>query len=100
MDFVNRIADEYECDWCLDEKTTNLFLKYNLIDVNRVTLEGEGDSYQPENCFYFENALDDYLDIFKRIIQLVLPDFVLTNRNLEEENLSILDGAAYGLFYD
>ena len=100
LDFVNRIADEYECDWFLDEETTNLFLKYNLIDANSVTPEDEGDRSQPANCFYFENALDDYLAIFKRIIRLVLPDFILTNRDLEEETLSILDGAAYGLFYD
>lgn len=99
LDFVNDIADEYECDWFLDEETTNLFLKHNLIDADQVTPEGKGDCYQPENCFYFD-GLDDYLNIFKRIVQLILPDFTLTNRDLEEENLSILDGAAYGLFHD
>ena len=100
FDFVSRIADEYECDWFLDEETTNLFLKHHLIDSDRVTSEEDGDTYQPANCFYFENGLDDYLNIFCRLIQLILPDFILRTRNLDEETLSILDGAAYGLFYD
>lgn len=99
FDFVNRIADEYDFDGILDEKTTELFLKYNLIDKENVITEDESDEYYPANCFYFDNGKEDYLDMFKRLIQLIHPDFILKTRDLNEQRLTILDGAGYGLFH-
>ena len=96
FDFTETIMNEYAYDWFLDQDTTNLFLKYNLIDESEVN---RNDENYPLNCFYF-NGLDDYLNIFCRLIRLILPDFILRTRDLNEERLSILDGAADGLFYD
>ena len=41
----------------------------------------------------------DFIDIFKSICKLVLPDLVINRRNLEEQQISSLEGTAYGIAY-
>jgi|GEM_PF-5942548 len=44
-----------------------------------------------------EKATDEFVDVFIDIIKLVKPDFILEKRNLQEEDLDILNGAGYGI---
>lgn len=41
---------------------------------------------------------DEFIEIFVKIVQLVLPDFEMKERDLEEKCLGPLEGAGYGLF--
>lgn len=96
FDFVETIASEYECPWYLDEELTDLFLKYNIIDEDQVN-RTDDDKYYPINCYNFDDGLSDYIDMFERLIRLVIPDFNWKKRDLKEDDLTILDGAGYGL---
>jgi len=51
-----------------------------------------------EDLTYEEWCLDDYIDIFIGVVRLILPDFELEYRNLNEQFLYCIDGSAEGLF--
>lgn len=52
------------------------------------------------NCsgIYVIEDSDEYIEIFFKLVKTKLPDLEWYYRNLQEEYLTILDGAAYGLF--
>ncbi len=50
-----------------------------------------------KGSYYIDDGVDEYIDIFIKIIKLVIKDFILEYRNLHEDALYILDYAAYGL---
>lgn len=47
----------------------------------------------------FDYAEDEFLEVFFNIVRYSLPDFEWTSRDLEEDTLYLLEGAAYGFAY-
>lgn len=43
------------------------------------------------------SATDEFVDIFIKIVRLINPNFILEERDLQEESLDILEGAGYGI---
>ena len=56
--------------------------------------ENYGDVY----CSYWVEGIDEFISIFFELVKQELPDLVWSDRDLNEEELYILDGAAYGLY--
>ena len=53
--------------------------------------EWGGDTYAIEDC-------DEFVGIFFNLVKVKIPDLIWDYRDLDEESISLLDGAAYGLF--
>lgn len=54
------------------------------------------DEYKNKWVFYAE---DEFLEVFFNIVRYSLPYFQWTTRDLEEDTLYLLEGAAYGFAY-
>lgn len=53
----------------------------------------------PAGCYWFDYAEDEFLEVFFNIVRYSLPYFQWTTRDLEEDTLYLLEGAAYGFAY-
>lgn len=65
--------------------------------LNKISLENTDFYGVSKGSYYVDDGIEEYVDIFIKIIKLVLKDFTLEYRDLQEDSLSILDFAAYGL---
>lgn len=79
FDFI-KLFEEYECDTVFPEKVNEVFEELGI-----------------NNLGYLDGT-DDFVDIFFKIIKIIIPDFEWEYRDLEETELDILRGAGYGLF--
>lgn len=94
FDFIKTCCAEY-ADHCIRNLYTPILVKYNIIKAEGLETE---DYYSiSKGDYYIEDGTEEYVDIFIKIIKLVLKDFILEYRNLQEDSLAILDFAAYGL---
>ena len=93
FDFVDKVGTDYQ-----DNK---LHEPYFSILIEKGIIKKEDYEYEYEGKIYLNTYLDEneFIDIFKSICQLVLPDLVIDNRNLEEQQIFSLEGAAYGIAY-
>ena len=93
FDFIEEVGSDYQ-DSHIREPYFSILVDKGVIDKKDYEYEYKGeieiDTYIGE---------DEYLDIFENIINLVLPDFTMQYRNLEEEQIFCLEGAAYGIAY-
>ena len=93
FDFVDKVGSDYQ-DSKLREPYFSILVEKGIIKKEdyEYTYEGETrlDTYLDE---------DDFINIFESICQLVLPDLVIGYRNLEEQQIFSLEGAAYGIAY-
>lgn len=91
FDFVENVGVDYQ--------DNELHEPYFSILVKKGIIKKEDYEYEDEN--YLNTYLNEYefIDIFKSICQLVLPDLVMDFRNLEENRIFSLEGAAYGIAY-
>ena len=110
--YLEEVGAEYECFGGIPENiTTKLFELGILEDEDRVIhyddtrKKYKGDTYhyrekrdcKYDGCYEFDYTLEDFLDIFFKIIKYKIPNFEWYPRDLEESHLTILDGAGYGL---
>ena len=74
---------------------------YFSILVEKGIIKEEDYKYEYDGKTLLDTYLDesDFIDIFKSICKLVLPDLVINRRNLEEQQISSLEGTAYGIAY-
>lgn len=93
FDYIKNIGVEYQ-DSSIDEKYFNILVEKKVIDRKDFEYESEGKTYL---SLYLDEQW--YLYIFINICRLVLPDLILDFRDLEEEQLYCLNGAAYGIAY-
>ena len=93
FNFVEKVGSEYE-DNEICEPYFSILVEKGLIKKEDYEYEYNGktilDTYLNE---------DEFIDIFKDICKLVLPDLVIDYRNLEEDRIFSLEGAAYGIAY-
>lgn len=84
---------EYE-EQCLTEEGEQYLLKFGIIsefDILDSQREWCGDTYAIESS-------DEFVDIFFKLVKIKIPDLIWDYRDLNEENLLLLNGAGYGLF--
>lgn len=109
VDFINSVGMECGGYPIIPEDVTNVLLSLHIINYHNVInvefgqnvkyiKEHERDKYN--HCYLFDECIDEYIEIFFDIIKHEIPDFKWRYRDLEETNLSILDGGAYGFYSD
>lgn len=86
FDYVEKIGVEYLCGYFIPEEYTNKLLALGVIDPQYI-INGE---------YELDDTVDEFLTIFKKLIKIELPTFEWEERDLEETDLFILEGAAYG----
>ena len=93
FDFIKNVGSDYQ-DNELREPYFSILVKKGIIEKEDYEYEYKGktllDTYLDE---------DDFINIFKNICQLILPNLIIDYRNLEEQRISSLEGAAYGIAY-
>lgn len=82
----------------IPEKFTKKLLELEIIDKEYV-IESDSEYGTPAGCYEFECAEDEFVDIYFAIAKYFLPDLTWRARNLEEEILWDLEGAAYSFTY-
>lgn len=83
----------------VDYQDNELREPYFSILVEKGIIKKEDYEYEDENYLNTYLNEDEFIDIFESICQLVLPDLVIDYRNLEEDRIFSLEGAAYGIAY-
>lgn len=91
FDFVENVGVDYQ--------DNELREPYFSILVEKGIIKKEDYEYEDENYLNTYLNEDEFIDIFESICQLVLPDLVIDYRNLEEDRIFSLEGAAYGIAY-
>ena len=93
FNFVEKVGSDYQ-DNELHEPYFSIFVEKGIIKKEDYEYEYDGktllDTYLDES---------DFIDIFRNICKLILPDLVIKGRDLEEQQISSLEGAAYGIAY-
>lgn len=111
FDFVKEIATDY-MDGSISCKYTGKLLKHGILKPSDFEYSEEEwkeyiDSISENGSFDYEDLNEDFygldqdtfVDIFVKIIKLILPDFELTEIITPTDGyLSELEGAGYGLF--
>ena len=85
----------------INHQDNELHEPYFSILVKKGIIEKEDYEYEYKGKTYLDTYLDeeDFINIFKNICQLILPNLIIDYRNLEEQRISSLEGAAYGIAY-
>ena len=85
----------------VNHQDNELHEPYFSILVEKGIIKEEDYKYEYDGKTLLDTYLDesDFIDIFKSICKLVLPDLVINRRNLEEQQISSLEGTAYGIAY-
>ena len=93
FDFVDKVGSDYQ--------DSRIHEPYFSILVEKGIIKKEDYEYEYKDETRFDTYLDedDFIDIFESICKLVLPDLVISYRNLEEHQIYSLEGAAYGIAY-
>ncbi len=100
FNFIKEVGSEYECSRWIPEEYTNKLLSLGIINKENIVKEDSEFSWDtPKGCFEFSNSEDEFIEIYFNIVKYSLPDFEWETRDLEEETLSDLNGAAYRLVY-
>ena len=93
FNFVEKIGVNYQ-DNELREPYFSILVEKEIIKEEDYKYEYDGktllDTYLNES---------DFIDIFRNICKLILPDLIIKGRDLEEQQISSLEGAAYGIAY-
>lgn len=94
FDFIKTCCVKYQESY-IKPTYTSILVKYGIL--NKISLEDTDFYGVSKGMYYVDDGVNEYIDIFIKIIKLVLKDFTLEYRDLHEDSLSILDFAAYGL---
>ena len=93
FNFVEKVGSDYQ--------DNELCEPYFSILVEKGVIKKEDYEYEYDNKTLLDTYLNesDFIDIFRNICKLILPDLVIKDRDLEEQQISSLEGAAYGIAY-
>lgn len=94
FDFIKTCCVKYQESY-IKPMYASILVKYGIL--NKISLEDTDFYGVSKGMYYVDDGVNEYIDIFIKIIKLVLKDFTLEYRDLHEDSLSILDFAAYGL---
>ena len=94
FDYVEAVCSDYE-ESRIDPDKACILIERGIISSEYLEPE---DYYSIKKGSYWVDGCDEYVRIFFEIIKLILPDCKWRVANYNEECLSLLDGAGYGLF--
>lgn len=92
--FIKEVGVDFQSNYWIPERFTKELLKLGIIDEKYVR-ELDAEWGAPAGCYEFDYAEEE--DLYFAIVKYSLPD--LECRDLEEETLWDLYGAAYGFTY-
>ena len=110
--YLEEVGADYECFGGVPENITEKLFELGILTNQEriVRFDETGERYKNDRYRYlrdeelkydgwytFDDCLEEFLDIFFKIIKYKLPDFEWCLRDLEEEHLAVLDGSGYGL---
>lgn len=98
FDFIKEVGVDFQSDYWMPEKFTKELLKLGIIDEKYVR-ESDAEWGAPAGCYEFDYAEEEFVDLYFAIVKYSLPDLEWSSRDLEEETLWDLYGAAYGFTY-
>lgn len=96
FDFVKECCSNSE-EFYIQPKYASILAEKGIIDKEYLNVD---EDYYPIGAYSLSEAgrpVDEFVDIFISIVQLILPDFKMEERDLKEEELVLLQCAAYGL---
>lgn len=96
FDYVKECCSQY-CDYYIEPEYAKILVEKGILDKKYLN---KGNKHYPIGAYSLAEAgeaTSEYLYIFKAIIKLVIPNFIMENRDLQEETLTLLEGAAYGI---
>ena len=93
FDFVDKVGADYQ-DSKLREPYFSILVEKGVIEKKDYEYEYEGETHLDT---YLDE--DDFISIFEDICRLVLPDLIIDYRDLDEQQIFSLEGAAYGIAY-
>lgn len=85
------------CEYYIKPEYIKILIDKGIIDKGYLN---KNDSHCPVGAYSLieaGEATSEYLYIFNSIVKLVRPDFIMKERDLQEETLTILEGTAYGI---
>ena len=93
FNFVEKVGSDYQ--------DNELYEPYFSILVEKGIIKKEDYEYEYDGKTLLDTYLNesDFIDIFRNICKLILPDLIIKGRDLEEQQISSLEGAAYGIAY-
>ena len=93
FNFVEKVGSDYE--------DNELHEPYFSILVEKGVIKKEDYEYEYDGKTLLDTYLNesDFIDIFRNICKLILPDLIIKSRDLEEQKIFSLEGAAYGIAY-
>lgn len=94
FDYVENVCSEYEESY-IDPDKACILIERGIISSEYLEPE---DYYSIKKGSYWVDDCDEYVRIFFEIIKLILPDCEWRVANYNEECLSLLNCAGYGLF--
>lgn len=98
FDFIKEVGVDFQSDYWIPEKFTKELLKLGIIDGKYVR-ELDAEWGAPAGCYEFDYAEEEFVNLYFAIVKYSLPDLEWCSRDLEEETLWDLYGAAYGFTY-
>lgn len=98
FDFIKEVGVDFQSDYWIPEKFTKELLKLGIIDEKYVR-ESDAEWGAPAGCYEFDYAEEEFVNLYFAIVKYSLPDLEWCSRDLEEETLWDLYGAAYGFTY-
>ena len=93
FDFIKEVGVDFQSDYWIPEKFTKELLKLGIIDEKYVR-ESDAEWGAPAGCYEFDYAEEEFVDLYFAIVKYSLPDLEWSSRDLEEETLWDLYGAA------
>ena len=96
FDFIKKCCSEYE-ECYIKPEYAKVLADKSIIDKEYINKNG---TYCPVGAYWLgesDSATNEFVDIFIKIVRLINPNFVLEERDLQEESLDILEGAGYGI---
>lgn len=93
FNFIEKVGSDYE--------DNELREPYFSILVEKGVIKKEDYEYEYDGKTLLDTYLNesDFIDIFRNICKLILLDLIIKGRDLEEQQISSLEGAAYGIAY-
>lgn len=85
----------------INHQDNELHEPYFSILIEKGIIKKEDYEYEYDDETLLDTYLDesDFINIFRNICKLILPDLVIKGRDLEEQQISSLEGTAYGIAY-
>lgn len=93
FDFIKEVGVDFQSNYWIPERFTKELLKLGIIDEKYVR-ELDAEWGAPAGCYEFDYAEEEFVDLYFAIVKYSLPDLEWSSRDLEEETLWDLYGAA------